>query len=170
MALTTAAVNQSLAARAWQRLGRRSAGRWLFTRLVAFKAPYFRTIPAHFESLAPGRAEVYLAKRRKVLNHIGTVHAIAMANACELAAGTMMEVSVPRGFRWIPRSMHIHYVARGTTDLRASAVLPAVAWDRDQDVPVAVTVRDNGGADVLRGEIVMYVSRRTEKQAGNGRN
>ena len=36
-----------------------------------------------------------LRKRRAVLNHIGTVHAIAMANLCELACGMLMEVTIP---------------------------------------------------------------------------
>lgn len=131
---------------------------------MAFTAPYFATLPARFVVLDTGRAEVGLRNRRKVRNHLGTVHAIAMANLCELAAGTMMEVTVPAGIRWIPRGMRIRYLAKATTDLVAVATLPDIDWGHDQDVACSVEVRDTRGTVVLDGDILMYVSRRPADQ------
>ena len=97
----------SPALRSWKALSGTAPGRWLFSRLVCLKAPYFGSISPVFDVLEPGRAVARIRKRRAVTNHIGTVHAIAMANLCELVAGTVTEVSVPRSMRWIPRSMTI---------------------------------------------------------------
>jgi acyl-coenzyme A thioesterase PaaI-like protein len=127
------------ALRRWQTLSGTAFGRWLFSRMVAVKAPYFASIRAVFDVLEPGRAVARMRKRRAVTNHIGTVHAIAMANLCELVAGTVTEVSVPRSMRWIPRGMQIDYLAKAETDLTGEATLPPVK-DRgarhDHHVPV----------------------------------
>lgn len=56
----------------YRRLSRWPGGRWLFTRAVCFKAPYFASISPRITLLAEGRCEGTLADRRKVRNHIGT--------------------------------------------------------------------------------------------------
>jgi acyl-coenzyme A thioesterase PaaI-like protein len=87
-------------------------GKWLFSRMVCFKAPYFGSIRPLFTQVQTGLTTVTFRKRRAVTNHIGTVHAIAMANAAELAAGTMMEATLPRHMRWIPKGMDIQYLKK----------------------------------------------------------
>lgn len=111
----------------WQRTTRLPAGKWLFSKLLCFKAPYFGSIAPRFERLEPGYCEVRISKRRAVQNHIGTVHAIAMCNMAELAAGTLTEVSIPTSYRWIPKGMTVDYVAKAETQLRAIATWPTVA-------------------------------------------
>ena len=106
----------------------------------------------------PGRARAHMRKRRAVTNHIGTVHAIAMANLCELVAGTATEVSVPGSMRWIPRSMKIDYLAKAETDLTGEATLPPFTEGEAQDIAVPVSVTDRSGKAVVRAEITMYLS------------
>ncbi len=83
-----------------------------FSAMIGQVAPYFASIAPQFVELRPGYAEVTFPKRREVLNHIGTVHAIALCNAAELAAGTMTDASIPAGHRWIPRGMTVEYLAK----------------------------------------------------------
>lgn len=143
------------------RLARWPGGRWLFSRLVSFKAPYFGSIGACFVELAPGRAVVRLPNRRAVRNHLGTVHAIAMCNAAELAAGTLMEASLPAGLRWIPRGMQVSYLRKATTDVVATAILSPLPVDgHTGDVEVVVELRDAGGELACLAKIAMYVSPR----------
>lgn len=150
----------------WQRLARRPGGAWLFSRLVCLQAPYFGSIRPRFVVLEPGRAIVRLAKRRAVLNHIGTVHAIAMCNAAELAAGTMMEATVPATHRWIPKGMDVAYLRKAETDLRAVAELdPGVAFGAAAEVPVRVAILDAADQEVCRAVIRMWVSPRGAKPA-----
>jgi acyl-coenzyme A thioesterase PaaI-like protein len=142
----------------WRSLSGSAPGRWLFSRLLCLKAPYFSSIRPVFDVLEPGRAVARIRKRRAVSNHIGTVHAIAMANLCELVAGTMTEVSVPQSMRWIPRSMKIDYLAKAETDLTGEATLPVIRDGSAQDIIVPVTVMDESGKQVVLAYITMYLS------------
>ncbi len=145
---------------AWEKLSGSAAGRWLFSRIVCFRAPYFGTIRPVFDVLEPGRAVARMRKRRKVQNHIGTVHAIAMANLCEIIAGTLTEVSIPASMRWIPRGMQINYVAKAATDLHGEGLFPEIVEGEPQDVVVPVKVMDTNDNVVVTADITMYVSPR----------
>jgi len=134
-------------------------GKWLFSKLVCFRAPYFASIAPRFLELGPGAALVSMRNRRRVRNHIGTVHAIAICNLCELAAGTMTEASMPRGMRWIPKGMTVEYLAPARTDLEASATIPGPVVPGDAfDLPVTTEVRDRQGTVVVRAVIKMWIS------------
>ena len=144
----------------YRRLTRWPGGHWLFSRAVCFKAPYFASISPRITALEPGRCEGTLADRRKVRNHIGTVHAIAMCNLAELTAGLMVDASLPTGMRWIPRGMQVQYLAKARGNLHALAV-PAqaiVAATEAYALPVVVSIRDRAGNEVFQPRIDMWLS------------
>jgi hypothetical protein len=85
-----------------------------------------------------------------------------MGNLCELAAGMCTEVTIPVGMRWIPRGMTIEYLAKGETDVTATARLEKTEWTQAENVPVPVSVHDAHGKEVVRAVISMYVSPRRE--------
>lgn len=151
-------MNQALSA--WKRLESRPFGKTLFSRFVCFKAPYFATISPRFEELRPGFVRVSMKKRRAVTNHIGTVHAIAMCNLAELAAGTMTEVSIPESMRWLPKGMQVDYVKKSSGGVHAVATLPDVVEGPGRDVPATVEIKDDAGEVVCRATITMWVSPR----------
>lgn len=148
--------------RAWLRARGSAFGRWLFARAVSRRAPYFGTIKPRFLDLQPKLCRVSMRKRRAVENHIGTVHALAMGNLCELAAGMCTEVTIPIAMRWIPRGMTIEYLAKAETDVTATARLDKTEWAGAENVGVPVTVHDANGKEVVRAVISMYVSPRKE--------
>ncbi len=154
----------SFVARSWNKLGSSAAGRWLFSRLVCFRAPYFASISPRMQNLEPGYARATLRKRRRVQNHLGTVHALAMGNLCEFAAGLLLEVSIDAQQRWIPRGMNIEYLKKATTDVAASARVDLAVVQAGGDCPVQVDVVDTRGEVVVRATITMYVSDRPPKQ------
>jgi acyl-coenzyme A thioesterase PaaI-like protein len=151
-------VNAALAA--WRRLEAKPFGKAIFSRAICFKAPYFATITPRFVELRPGLARVTMKKRRAVQNHIGTVHAIAMCNLAELAAGTLTEVSIPESMRWLPKGMTVEYLRKAETDVEAVATLPGVDEGAARDVPATVEMKDAAGELVCRAVITMYVSPR----------
>ena len=155
-------MTESYALRAWNRLKGTAISRWLFTRFVCYRAPYFSSISPLFVELESGRAVVTMRKRRKVKNHIGTVHAIAMANLCEIAAGTLTEASIPQDMRWIPKCMNIDYLGKAATNVTATAELPPVPSGEALDAVVSVDVRDTSGGIVVHADITMYVSPRRQ--------
>ncbi|MFI8610759.1 hotdog fold domain-containing protein [Pseudomonas sp. NPDC077649] len=134
------------------------AGPAQFNALIGQVAPYFASIAPQMVELRPGYAELTFPKRREVLNHIGTVHAIALCNAAELVAGSMTDASIPAGCRWIPKGMTVEYLAKADGDIRAVADGSALDWSQlgDIKVPVLAYVGDK---PVFRAEITMYVSR-----------
>jgi acyl-coenzyme A thioesterase PaaI-like protein len=143
----------------WNKLAAKPGGKWLFSRALCLKAPYFSTIKPRFVALRPTFCEVRFAKRRSVLNHLGTVHAIAMCNAAELAGGTMTEVTVPATHRWIPQGMTVEYLKTAKSDLIAVAT-PAGPMTLDQAAPylVDVVLTDQEETPVFRAQITMWVS------------
>ena len=151
--------NQSIAL--WRRLAPLPAGRWLFARLVCHRAPYFATIRPSVVELRPGRCEVWMRKRRAVENHLGTVHAIAICNLAELAAGLVSDATVPATHRWIPKGMTVEYLRKAESDVRAVAELDLLpALGSKAEVPVYVGAVDASGESVFRATIRMWVSER----------
>ncbi|MBB1060090.1 hotdog fold domain-containing protein [Marilutibacter spongiae] len=155
----------------WQGLSRWPAGPWLFSRAVCFKAPYFSTIAPRFVALEAGRCEVRMRDRRAVHNHIGSVHAIALCNLAELAGGVMLDASLPRDMRWIPKGMQVEYRARAQGTMHATATPDAAIASRESgyELPVRVEVRDDAGTLVFVAIIAMWVSPRPVRAPGASR-
>jgi len=138
------------------------AGHWLFSRAVCFKAPYFGTISPRIVSLGPNRCEVRIRDRRGVHNHIGTVHAIALCNLAELAAGVMTDATLPPSMRWIPKGMTVEYLKKATGTMHGVATpdVPLVESVSGYELPVTVVVKNDAGEAVFRASIAMWVSPR----------
>jgi acyl-coenzyme A thioesterase PaaI-like protein len=137
-------------------------GQILFSKVVAAKAPYFKTIKPYILTLEENFCQVRLPKRKSVQNHIGTVHAIAICNAMEMAMGAMAEASIPKNLRWLPKGINVSYLAKSETDLVAEAKLSAEDW-KPGDVNVAVRAVDKNGQVVVEGIIPLWVSEKKAK-------
>ena len=154
----------------WQRLSELPLGKWLVSRILCFFVPYFNSIKPVFTVIQPGQVEAEIKKRRAILNHIKSVHAIAMCNAAELVAGTCMDVSLSSDFRWIPVGMEVKYVKIAKTDLHAICKLESYSWDEPQDVVLPVSVIDLNGDEVLEAKITMRISQRRETSRNDQEN
>lgn len=134
-----------------------SAGPEAFSQMTCQMAPYFSTISPVMTELRPGYAVVKAPFCKEITNHLGTVHAIALCNAAELAAGMMTNVSVPEGARWIPVGMQVKYLAKSKTDITAVADGSVIDWQAAGDLEVPVEIRDAEGQLVLTASITMNV-------------
>lgn len=150
----------------YRRISRWPLGHWLFTRAVCLRAPYFSSIRPRIELLEPGRCVVTFKQRRAVQNHIGTVHAIALCNAVELAAGLVTEASLPPSMRWIPKGMDVEYVAiaRGRMTATARPEIAAAESDEAYELPVRVEIVDASGTAVMRARVRMWASPRPARK------
>ena len=143
------------------RIGGSAPGRWVFSRIVCARAPYFASIAPSVEALVPGRCVVRLRDRRRVRNHLGTVHAIALCNAAELAAGLATDAAVDPALRWIPKSMQVDYRAAARGTLLAVAQAPAIVPEEaGVTCPVRVEVRDAGDNLVFTATVSMWITQR----------
>jgi len=146
----------------YQRLSGWPAGRWLFSRLVCLKAPYFSSIAPRIVTLEPGRGIATLRHRRAVTNHIGTVHAIALCNLAEFVGGLTCDVSIPASMRWIPKGMTVAYLKKAAGTMRATATPAFPPHDAADgyDLPFNVVVENVAGEAVFRASIAMWVTPR----------
>ena len=135
-------------------------GRRIFSKLVCLKAPYFGTIKPVFLQLQPGSCAISMKNRRAVQNHIRSVHAIAMCCLSELAAGTLLEVSLPQGLRWIPKGMQVAYLKIARTDLTAYCEVSTEGLNDARELPVTVRVEDTRKEEVFRAVIFMHITKR----------
>lgn len=148
----------------YQRLTAKPLGRQLFALGFVWRAPYFATVQPQVREMAPNRGVVRIRKWRGVQNHIGTIHAIAVANGMEAAMGLLAEASVKPGTRWIPKGIQLEYITKAPSAVDCIAETDPADWD--QPTPHEVNVRVVGkladGTEVVRGVIPLWV---TEKRA-----
>lgn len=128
-----------------------------FSQGVSQIAPYFSTIDPDVVDLKTGYCSVNLKNQKKVHNHIGTVHAIAMCNAAELAGGMATDVSLPKGYRWIPQGMSVQYLAKAKTDLKVVCDATDVDFSQAGEIIVHIDAFDTEGTKVFCADITMNV-------------
>ncbi|GGY61392.1 DUF4442 domain-containing protein [Cellvibrio zantedeschiae] len=154
---------ETLVMRMWRKLNGSALGRWLFAKMVCFKAPYFASVAPRIQVLEPGFCEGSIRQHRAIQNHIGTVHAIALCNLAELCAGLMTDVSIPADMRWIPKSMKVNYLHKAKGNIRAQARPEAELYSSAQAYNALVRVRmmDDQQTEVFSAEIEMWISPRS---------
>lgn len=149
----------SAALKLFRRWGDSAPGRWMCSRLICWQAPYFSSISPRLETLEPGRCVATIAHRRRVQNHIGTVHAIALCNLAEFVGGLATDAAMTRSLRWIPKGMSVRYLKKAVGPMRAEATLDAIGDIGSGAERIAhVQVKDRNGEAVFSAEIAMWVS------------
>jgi acyl-coenzyme A thioesterase PaaI-like protein len=147
--------------RLWKLSGRLPRGDRVFSRVFALRAPYFGSVRPRFTVVEPNHAELVIRDRRRVHNHLGTVHAIALCNGLEAAMGALAEATIPQDRRWIPKGMEVSYTAKATSDVTCIAETDPDAWTGDDpDVPVRVRGVLADGTVVIEGVIRLWVTER----------
>ena len=143
----------------YRQVTRLPRGDRLFSFLFSQKAPYFASVRPRFVALRPDYAELVIPKRRRVHNHLGTVHAIAICNGLEAAMGALAEATIPPGKRWIPKGMDVSYTAKAVSDITCIAETDPEQWTSDNpDLPVRVRAVRDDGTTVVEGVIRLWVT------------
>jgi acyl-coenzyme A thioesterase PaaI-like protein len=121
--------------------------------------PFAGTARLRFELLTPEKVVVSIKNRRRVRNHIGGLHAAAMALLAETATGFCVGLNVPDDKLPLIKSLKVEYLQRAQGDMRAVATLrpeqvEAIRTVGKGEVTVAVTITDSSGSEPIRAEMV----------------
>jgi len=135
----------------WSRLAPLPGGRLLFSIALGWLAPYTGTLGARIEDLRPGFAQVTLRDRRRLRNHLRSLHAIALINLGELATGLAVLTTIPANMRGIVLNIRADYLkkARGKLTATASFKLPPIL-DEGTACEVEADLQDQTGETVSR--------------------
>jgi acyl-coenzyme A thioesterase PaaI-like protein len=129
------------------------------TLLVRAAVRFVGTAKLDILELGPTRAVVALQNRRRVRNHIGGVHAAAIALAAETATGFVLALNVPDTRAPVIKSMKVEYKKRAQGGVRAEASLSPeqielIRTTEKGDVLVDVKVFDERGVEPVSCEMV----------------
>jgi len=125
---------------------------WLLTTLFGRTIKFAGTAGIKVETLDFQQAKLRLANRKKVQNHIGSVHAAATALLGESASGFLLGMHVADDKIPLLKSMQIQYLKRSTGALTAQAQLDdtQISQIRSTDkgeVVIRVLIKDQLGVE-----------------------
>jgi uncharacterized protein (TIGR00369 family) len=133
--------------------------RFAITKAFTSQVKFAGTGAVQILELEEGRAVLQMKNRRKVQNHIGTIHATGMALLAESATGVALGMTLPDSKIPLLKSMHVDYVKRANGTLRAEATLPPelrarVVGEERGDLVVPVKVTDETGEEPIKVQMV----------------
>lgn len=123
---------------------------WLRDRVLGRAVPLVGTAGIHFEQVDSEGVILRLANRRSVQNHIGGVHAAAMALLAETVSGFCLGWHLPDDRVPLIKSLQVDFLRRTQGALRASSKLDPTQIGRVLAAPkgellVPVEVTDETG-------------------------
>ena len=109
-------------------------------------------------AIEKGSSLLELRERRKIRNHLKSIHAIALANIAELASGLAMLSALPENSRGIVRSINIEYSkkARGTLIVKGHAS-PAQNLTGNIEELATAEIFDSSGELVAKMKVIWQV-------------
>jgi len=129
----------------WRRLAPLPGGKTLFSLLLGRITPYSGTIGARVEELAPGFCRAALRDRRRVRNHLNSVHAMALANFAELTSALAVLSGLAPGVQGIVTGFSITYQKKARGRLIAECRVTGLDVSAERDQEAVVTVSDAAG-------------------------
>ena len=109
--------------------------------------------------LTNNRCVFFLKNRKKIRNHIGGIHAAAMALVAESATGMLIGMNIPNDTIGVIKSLKVDYNKRVVGDLTAVATLTdeqigLIQTTEKGDTEVRVTITDTENKEPIAATMV----------------
>ncbi|MDP6942541.1 MAG: hotdog fold domain-containing protein [Myxococcota bacterium] len=134
----------------WRKLSPLPGGKLLFSKAVGRAAPYTGTIGAEVLDLRPGYARVQMKDRKKVRNHLNSIHAVALMNLAEATTGLAMSSGLPEGARGILKGLQIDYLKKARGLLTAECEVEVLESTERRELEIVGEIKDLSGDVVAR--------------------
>ncbi|PSQ97740.1 MAG: DUF4442 domain-containing protein [Bacteroidetes bacterium SW_9_63_38] len=108
----------------------------LVTRAVGAVIPFVDTAGCYIEAYTPTRVAVRLSNREGVQNHLGGMHAAALALLAETASGLVVALNVPPESAPLLRTMEVSFDRYAQQAVQAEAVLSTDESEHIQSSPI----------------------------------
>ena len=144
--------------REWKLAKRLPLGRALFSASLRWFVPYTGSLGAQVLEISPGHCRVRLKERWRIRNHLRSVHAIALANLCEMTSGMALVCGVPDDQRAILVEFKIQYFKKARGVLMAESDFAMPTFGPAQDFRVTVKVFNSAREHVCSAEALWKIS------------
>lgn len=127
--------------------------------LLGRKVPFVGTAGVTIEKMSEERVVTSLRNRRRVQNHIRTIHAAAAGLLAETASGFVVGMNLPDDRLPLMKSMSVKFKKRNKGGLRISATLTPKQIEHMHrepkgEVTVAIEAQDATGQQTIECEMI----------------
>ncbi len=131
----------------------------LLSYMIGKTVKYIGTSGVKCLELTPKRSVFFLKNKRKVGNHIGGIHAAAMALLAETATGMLVGMNIPADKVGVIKTLKIDYLKRVTGDLTAVATvtdeqIKLITTTEKGDTNIQVTITDSDNKEPIEATMI----------------
>lgn len=136
----------------WRSLSKNPLGRIAFDRYLRWFIPYTGTIRPHVLEIGESHSRVELRDRKRVRNHLNSIHAVALMNVAELSTGLSLFASRSDRLRIILVNFEIEFVKKARGSVIAEARCPMFDETAESVVVIPSEIKDQSGDVVCRAK------------------
>ena len=131
----------------------------LLSFMIGKTVKYVGTSGVHCLELTKKRSVFFIKNKSKVRNHIGGVHAAAMALLAETATGMLVGMNIPADKIGVIKSLKVDYLKRVEGDLTAVATLTdeqvqQMSTSEKGDTEVQVRISDSANKEPIEATMI----------------
>ena len=138
----------------WQTLSKYPFGKRLFDLGIRLYIPYTGSMSARVLELRPGFAKVSIRDRRRLRNHLRSVHAIALANLVEYTGNLALACGLPDDARFIVKSIQVDYLKKARGMITGVCDAPIVTNSIKQEITLDVALLNGSQEKVAHGRLL----------------
>lgn len=141
----------------WKKFSRYPGGKLVFSWCLGLFIPYSGSITPEVQQLEPGYAKVLMRDRKRLRNHLKSIHAAALMNFAELTSGLAFISGVPNDMQAIVTHFEMDYLKKGRGDLVAEAKSEPISDKTEKKCEIEAVIRDKTDDIVARGRATWFI-------------